>query len=393
MKNDKNLTYTVAVTVMVALLMSCSHPVDHAKGKSRQSVQPIEVHVNDSYWSSIADTAQSALVKHYWSSDGQYFIEDHSGNTSFNYWWQAHALDVLCDGFYRTQDHDYIHLMSKLHEGIQIKNGGTFINDFYDDMEWLALACLRAYDLSNDVKYKNTAEILWADIKTGWNEAMGGGICWRKSQTGYKNTPANAPACILAARLFQINQNPEDLEWAVKINNWLKQNLVDPETGIVWDGINRKGDGKIDKDWKFTYCQGVFIGAGLALFKVTNERSYLDDAIRTANYVVSDPYFSPDRILRGEGSGDGGLFKGILVRYLIQLIKEGNLDQTTQAKYVNFLKKNGESLWNKATKKPAVLFGTSWSELPVGSTDCSTQLSGIMLLEGVAKLEDLHLLD
>jgi len=42
--------------------------------------------------------------------------------------------------------------------------------------------------------------------------------------------------------------------------------MVDPATGFVWDGKNRTGDGHIDKDWEFTYCQGVFIGAGVELY-------------------------------------------------------------------------------------------------------------------------------
>ena len=56
-----------------------------------------------------------------------------------------------------------------------------------------------------------------------------------------------------------------DLEWARRIFEWQRQTLVDPETGLVWDGINRQGDGRIDKDWKFTYCQGVYIGAAVEL--------------------------------------------------------------------------------------------------------------------------------
>src|SRR5690606_39804151 len=65
--------------------------------------------------------------------------------------------------------------------------------------------------------------------------------------------------------------NEEDLDWAIKIYDWQKRMLVDPVTGFVWDGMNREGDGKIDKDWKFTYCQGVYIGAGLELYRHRSE--------------------------------------------------------------------------------------------------------------------------
>jgi predicted alpha-1,6-mannanase (GH76 family) len=64
----------------------------------------------------------------------------------------------------------------------------------------------------------------------------------------YKNTPANAPAVILGARFYQRFQRQYDLEFALKIYAWLQHHLVEGETGFVWDGMNRLGHGKIDKD-------------------------------------------------------------------------------------------------------------------------------------------------
>ena len=46
-----------------------------------------------------------------------------------------------------------------------------------------------------------------------------------------------------------------------------------------WDGINRLGDGQIDKDWQFTYCQGYSSGAGIELYSCTGESAYLADAV------------------------------------------------------------------------------------------------------------------
>ncbi|GFZ88774.1 hypothetical protein GCM10008018_38560 [Paenibacillus marchantiophytorum] len=115
---------------------------------------------------------------------------------------------------------------------------------------------------------------------------MGGGIAWRKDQLDYKNTPANAPAAILAARLFQRFGDAEDLAWAQKIFAWNKAVLRDPGDGFIWEGSNRLGDQQIDKDWQFTYCQGVYLGASLELFACTADQSYLMDARQTAEPVV-----------------------------------------------------------------------------------------------------------
>lgn len=71
-------------------------------------------------------------------------------------------------------------------------------------MEWTALALLRAYRVTGHEAYLNAVLDLWEDIKTAWNEQLGGGLAWKKDQLDYKNTPANAPAVILAARLYEL---------------------------------------------------------------------------------------------------------------------------------------------------------------------------------------------
>lgn len=343
-------------------------------------------------WAVRADSAQAALAKTFWQPTAQYYLKDNLGNPAFNYWWQAHGLDVLSDGYQRTKKANYLTRMRQLQEGAKTKNGNTYLNEYYDDMEWEALACLRAFGLTHDPAYKATAALLWTDIKTGWNEQQGGGIAWRKTQLGFKNTPANAPAAILAARLYQLDKNPADLAWAQKIYEWEKKTLVDPATGLVWDGVNGKGDGQTNRTSRHTYNQGVFIGAGLELYRATRQASYLADAIRTAGYVLTDPQLAPGGILKDEGGRDGGLFKGILVRYLTLLATEPAVSAANRAGYVGFLKLNGESLYRQATSRPHYLFNTGWTSLPAGPVDSSTEMSGVMLSEALAGLQARKLL-
>jgi predicted alpha-1,6-mannanase (GH76 family) len=251
-------------------------------------------------------------------------------------------------------------------------------------MEWMAIGWLRAYMIDKDETYAETAKLLWEDIKTGWNDHVGGGIAWQKTQLDYKNTPANAPAAILAARLYQVFGKEEDLEWALKIYNWLKAVLVDPETGFVWDGANRLSDGAIDKDWKFTYCQGVFIGAAVELYRITGDNSYLEDAIRTWNASIAE--FTT--LLPAEGGGDAGLFKGIFVRYageLAEVMDDGR-------EVIEVLYSNASSLWNSASNRGEILFSKRWDESNEADIELSTQLSGVILLETAAALEKSGLL-
>jgi predicted alpha-1,6-mannanase (GH76 family) len=337
-------------------------------------------------WGTRAEAGQQALEEYMWNAEIRMFnIEtpcpDGSCNTIFHYWWMAHAVDAMVDGYARTSDARYAERLSELYEGIKQKNGGSFPNPLYDDMEWMALAWLRAYQVTGEDIYKDAAITLWEDIQTGWNDHMGGGIAWQKSQLDYKNTPANAPAVILAARLYREFGKVEDLAWAKRIYTWLKASLVDPDTGFVWDGMNREGDGEIDKGWKFTYCQGVYIGAGVELYKCTDDRTYLEDAIRTADRARIELGDPATGLLPEEGDGDGGLFKGILVRYLAELVKAAPAERNV----AEWLVGNGSLLW-AAGRSEAALFGTSWAAAPAARVTLSTQLSGVLLLEALAGL-------
>lgn len=344
-------------------------------------------------WHRRADDAQAALDYYFWNDGIQMFnIEtpcpNGECNTIFHYWWMAHAVDALTDGYLRTGDSGYASRLEQLYDGLLRRNGGAFPNELYDDMEWMALAWLRAYEATGVKQYREAALILWEDIKTGWNDHMGGGIAWQKSQLDYKNTPANAPAVILAARLYRAFGEQKNVEWALRIYEWQKTHLVDPDSGFVWDGMNRTGDGSIDKDWKFTYCQGVYIGAGVELYRITGEEAYLQDAIRTAEaaraQLVDDTGVLPD-----EGDGDGGLFKGILVRYLAELAKEAPAQSAAEG----LLLGNASALWNKGRDANRQLFHTDWSSQPAERVTLSTQLSAVMLLERAAELEKSGLLE
>lgn len=338
-------------------------------------------------WDKIADSSTNALITAYWDASGSYFNDNNQGNVTFNYWPQAHSLDVLVDAFLRTQNATYTTYMSQWFTGVPVKNGGTFLGQYYDDMGWNALAMLRAYDVTNDTRWKDAVETVWANIQTGWNTTEGGGIAWQKNELYYKNTPANGPACILAARLYEQFANPSDLTWAQQIYNWEKTTLVDPGTGLVYDGINGNNDGQLDATDRFTYDQGLFIGAALEMYNITGQTVYLDDAVKTANNTISDPILSPNGLLRDEGQGDGGLFKGVFVRYFVLLIQNKNLDSGTRNKYLLFLQNNAQALWLQGTTRPGLFYGSNWSVAPTGETDLTTELSGAMLMEGMDVLK------
>ena len=66
----------------------------------------------------------------------------------------------------------------------------------------------------------------------------------------------------------------------------------------------------------FTYCQGVHLGACVELAARDGHQRWGDRAVALVD-AVTHRLARPDGVLPGCGGGDGGLFAGILARYLV----------------------------------------------------------------------------
>lgn len=384
--NKFNCRIAGYMLLTIATLSSCSKggnspaPVNPGTGTSGTTTPATNT------YAAVADSMQSKTYSTYLSANGNYYVQNNTGNTNFNYWPQAHMLDVLIDAYLRTKNTVYPQRMKALLTGLKATNGGTYTNDYYDDMGWMANACIRAYTVTNDADYLTVAQILYTDIKTGSNNSQGGGIAWRKTQLNYKNSPSTTNAIILAARMYEVQNNANDLTLAKTLYSWMKTTLVDPTTGVVYDGINSSGTGALDKN-VYTYNQGAFIGAAIELYNATKDQTYLADAVLTANNAITDSRMVSVGVLKNEGQGDGGLFKGIDVRYLTALTELSGLDAASSTKYAAFLQNNALYFYTVGIAKPAYLGGPDWTQKPSGSVDLTTQLSAIMLMEAAAKLQ------
>jgi predicted alpha-1,6-mannanase (GH76 family) len=329
----------------------------------------------------VADSLQNSTQSAFFN--GTFYRQSNGGKERYNYWWQAHGLDTLIDAYRRTRNTVYRDRMKTLLHGIRSGNQGTYINQYYDDMEWLGLASLRAFELTGDREYRDVAELLWSDIKGGLSRGM---FSWNKRcAPECKNTIGSTPAIILGARLHALRSNPADLEMVRSVYAMVKEKVVDPATGSVGDGV-KLSTGVVNKR-AYSYNQGMFIGAGLELYQATRDTAYLDDALKTTNWVLDTQ--SPNGMIyaRERGGGDGGLFKGILVRYLALLAREGDIPAATRDKITGAIKHDASVLNSIGIHRPEMIVGAAWS-VPAGTTtDYSIQLSGVMLMETAAVID------
>jgi predicted alpha-1,6-mannanase (GH76 family) len=331
-----------------------------------------------------ADQLQGAAFSRFISPDGLYFLQNNGGNTSFNYWWMAHGIDSFIDGYQRTRDATYLTRAKNLLHGIQRKNGGGYVNAFYDDMEWLALACLRAYEMTGDTEYLSVSQGLWTQIKTGVTSGL---FSWSTScQPSCKNTIGNTPAIILGARLYGLGLAGEaDRTLIETAYANVKAMLVDPATGAVWDGEDL-ATGAVNQA-TYSYNQGMFIGAALELYKLSGNATYTADARKTADWATTAFTVNGLIFYQKEGGGDGGLFKGILIRYLAVFARQGNLADADRSRYIQVIKANANLLHSTGIQRPDMLVGPDWSMPPGTVTDYSSQLSGVFLEETAAVVD------
>ena len=320
----------------------------------------------------------------------------------WNYWWQAHVLDCLVDAYIRSPDPRRRARVARFINGVRIRNGKDWLNDYYDDMAWLALALQRAEQYVG-VRRPGAIQQLASALKDGWTEGGGGGIWWRlrdKYDENFKNVPANGPTAILFARLRD--------ERAYETARWIEANLVDPQTGVVWDGLRVAEDGGIRQveTTTYTYCQGVYLGACLELATWGNDRQSRDWAERAsrtvtavATHLTVESEAAPSLVLRGQGGADGGLFAGILARYLaraaLTLPEFGRTHEPAAFLATELVFASARAAWrNQAPAPRGPLFGPDWSQ-PAASPrtdtkaperDLSVQAGAWMLLEAAALL-------
>jgi predicted alpha-1,6-mannanase (GH76 family) len=266
-------------------------------------------------------------------------------------------------------------------------------------MAWLALALERAGRHAG-VEKPRACKKLAEQFLNAWVPEDGGGIPWRK-QDQFFNAPANGPAGIFLAR------HGDRLRRAQQMADWIDENLIDPETHLVFDGVKA---GSLVRA-QYTYCQGVVVGLETELALQTKDERHGARARRLVGAISE--HMAPSGVLRGAGGGDGGLFSGVTARYLAlaanALPGETAEDVAARATAADIVRKSAQSAWDyRQTVDNLPLFGPFWdrpAEVPTAAgasaqfvegavnaseipeRDLSVQLSGWMLMEAAHTVE------
>ncbi|HEY1823677.1 MAG TPA: glycoside hydrolase family 76 protein [Trebonia sp.] len=305
-------------------------------------------------------------------------------------WWNsANALTAVIRYSRRTGDRTYRPVIEntfiRAQRGLislQRRKPG-FINEFFDDNLWWALAWVDAGDLTGDERYRAAAQAIFAHSLSGWDDACGGGLWWNEKRK-YKNAITNELFLTLAALLAaRVPGQREYRDWALREWEWFQASGMIGPSGLVNDGLTAACANNGGVTW--TYNQGVILGGLAALHELTGDQGYLrhgeaiaDAALRTLT--------SPAGILAEPGEDkaagrddDQAQFKGIFVRYLHDLSRHSG-----KPAYPAFLLANADSVLS-AAGNAAAQYGLRWAG-PFDRADASRQTSAVEVLTTAAAL-------
>ena len=355
-------------------------------------------------WAVLADAAQRELSDDFGTPFTRLGYRNGSRRLSvrpfaFNYWWFAHLIEVRVDAFERSADEFWLVDAEQVLARLRRRNGGRLENDYFDDMGWLTIALLRLHEASGRVQRLDDAVELWSDIRrSGWNDHEGPSMAWRRSQLDYKNAPSTGSFAIASAMLARVTGSAEYDLAARESLAWLESRLVRPD-GLLADGVNRLGDHRVDDEWLFSYNQGLYLGALVASYDASGDTAPLSRALRTASATLAR--LAPQGVITSEnadlharGGGDIGLFKGVLVRYLGQLIRRSDAAGLTSRAHEavavetsrRFIHTGADLVRAGFARTGSLRVGDDWSRPAPPVTALSTQLSALILLETQARL-------
>lgn len=181
---------------------------------------------------------------------------------------------------------------------------------FYDDNTWAVVACLEAFEVTGEERYRARARTIFNGfVRGGWDKTGRlGGLRWgtkagiedRKDRTVSATAAGALAALLLAKHEDSPARRKEYRAWAKRSLDWIRTKLTSP-SGLILDGI--KDDGTV-MTTIWTYNTGVPIRAAVEYARQTKDVFYRGWAVKLGNAAIDrdlSPMFEgavPDRSKR-----------------------------------------------------------------------------------------------
>jgi len=300
------------------------------------------------------------------------------------YWNSGNAITVLANYSRLDRTTVYYPIFANTLQQVPKQFPG-FLDGYYDDEGWWALAWLDVYDLTGKPEYLQQATSLFTDMAGAWDNTCGGGIWWN-SDRKYKNAIANelflSVAAHLAASTTDGTQRATYLSWAQREWAWFQGSGMINAQHLINDGLNtptcKNNGGTV-----WSYNQGVILGGLTQLSPLAHDPTLIVTAQTIADATLAnltDKNGVLHDVCDGNCGNDGVQFKGVFLRNLMALQAAVH-----DPRYTAFADTNAESIWNTA-RGPNDQFGQIWSG-PFDAGNAGSQSSALEAFLAAAAMQ------
>jgi predicted alpha-1,6-mannanase (GH76 family) len=309
--------------------------------------------------------------------------------TSTGWWNSANAITTLANYSRLAHTQEFFPIFANTLEKAQAGPDGAknFLNKYYDDEGWWALAWIDAYDLTHDQKYLRQADAIFKDMQLGWDDqTCGGGIWWskdNKDKNAIENELFLSVAASLANREHDRALQADALAWMRKEWRWFSDSGMINADHLINDGLDPSNPSHCPNNGKrtWTYNQGVILD-GLTEMVLAEKKAHHPDAtliplahsiaiaamehLKDRNGALGEPDDAHD-------GADVPQFKGIFARNLMLLNQRYPVPG-----YAAFVARNAALIWNN-DRNSANQLGFWWGG-PFDTADAARQSSALDLL-------------
>ena len=317
-------------------------------------------------------------------SNGQtYFCNSLSDRSMAYLWGQAYMITTVLDVFDRSPTTANRQLISDLLNTFEQVNGTNLTGDSYDDdLEWCEIALIRGFQVTGNAAYLNAAAESWNDVyNRGYDTTYGGGI-WENMDTvpdGGKGCLSNLPQVIAGCMIYEATTNTDYLNKSISLYSWVRSHLFNTSSGRLYEDWNPSGQNTSSDD--NSYNSGLFINAANALYRLTGNSQYYNDAVLAANHCVAK-YNGTNGIMNEDHPANGSFGCEQFVRGLSKFARENNL----WGNYYSFLQNNCTAAWNTRRTDYNISQNNWTTQTPESSSLAGMEAESSVVIQAVTQI-------
>ncbi|KAG9241474.1 glycoside hydrolase [Calycina marina] len=311
-------------------------------------------------------------------------------------WWNSANVVTTLANFYEKFPDEIGHITDQVFPTTLVQApkalGYTgFLNGFYDDELWWALAWIKVFDVTGEERYLTQAALIFEDAKISYGSSSCGALWWDKSHSGtnsVENELYLTTAAKLANRLPSTPSSGYYYSEAIKSYNWFVGSGLINSDNLINDHLSASPDCANDFSTSiFTYNQGILLSGLTELAWSAPDPAMYNDLANTLAMAGLAHFTDANGLLHElvcepNCSADLQQFKGIFSRNILFMINRMNgITDAQRATYIKFLQVNANSIW--ANDQVDNQLGVVWSG-PKGAVTIQTQSSALDVIVGAA---------